>query len=409
MVLTLPGHPHLTYCTNIHPGESWTEVRDNIEQYVLKVKADIAGDRLFGIGLRLSSVAAGELSKPDVLEAFSHFLKAHGLYVFTINGFPYGRFHGAAVKEQVYQPDWLDERRLTYTNQLAELLAELLPSDDIPNLEGTISTVPGAFRADMTRPADEARIAALLLAHLTVLHRIRERTGRVISLALEPEPCCMLETVADTITFFERHLFSQDALSRFGAMTGMAQGDSEGFLRRHIGVCFDACHMAVEFEEPQAAIRSFQAAGIRIGKIQISAGLKVLLNGNPPELLASLTRFSDGVYLHQVVERSRGTLIRYRDLPDALTSALRPMKADEWRIHFHVPLFREQLGQLMSTQGFLRTLIAMLRVEPVSQHLEIETYTWSVLPQEYRDDDIVTSVVREMQWVLKECECRSTE
>ena len=85
------------------------------------------------------------------------------------------------------------------------------------------------------------------------------------------------------------------------------------------------------------------------------------------------------------------------------------MKADEWRIHFHVPLFREQLGQLMSTQGFLRTLIAMLRVEPVSQHLEIETYTWSVLPQEYRDDDIVTSVVREMQWVLKECECRSTE
>ncbi|MDQ6732798.1 MAG: metabolite traffic protein EboE [Nitrospirota bacterium] len=410
MMLALPGHPHLTYCTNIHPGESWAEVRANIERYVLQVKSHIAPDRLFGIGLRLSHQAAVALSKPDILKAFVQFLDTHGLYVFTINGFPYGPFHGQAVKEQVYLPDWLDERRLGYTDELAQLLAKLLPSDrKVPNLEGSISTVPGAFQARIAGDEEEASIAARLLRHLAVLHGIRDRTGRVISLALEPEPCCMLETVGDTIRFFQRHLFSKQAQSRFSALTGLTQAGSEEFLQRHLGVCLDACHMAVEFEDPVTAIRSFQAAGIRISKIQLSAGLNVVFGRDSEERLALLERFNDGVYLHQVVERNRKTLIRYRDLPEAVKAASGDMRSVEWRIHCHVPLCREHLGPFMSTQAFVRTLMAMLCEEPVSPHLEIETYTWSVLPQEYRDEDIVTSVVREMRWILDQCGCPSNE
>jgi sugar phosphate isomerase/epimerase len=402
MLLALPGRPHLTYCTNIHPGESWDRVRANIEQYVLQVKARIAPDRLFGVGLRLSCRAAEELSKPGVLDAFVEFLDAHGLYVFTINGFPYGSFHGEAVKEQVYAPDWLDERRLAYTDRLADLLAALLPSDSkMPNVEGSISTVPGAFRARIAGCEQEDRIAALLLRHLATLHAIRERTGAAISLALEPEPCCLLETVDDTIRFFQRYVFSTQAVSRFSAVAGLAPGDSEAFLQRHLGVCLDACHMAVEFEDPVAAVRAFQTAGIRIAKIQISAGLSAMFTGDPAALLASLARFDDGVYLHQVVERSRGRLTRYRDLPAPLASGPREGCA-EWRIHCHVPLFREDLYPLASTQAFVRTLLALLRDESVSPHLEIETYTWSVLPQEYRDEDIVASIAREMQWVLQQ-------
>jgi len=409
MMLALPGRPHLTYCTNIHPGESWAEVRANIEQYVVQVKSHIAPDRLFGIGLRLSQQAAEALSKADVLDAFVQFLDTHGLYVFTINGFPYGSFHGQAVKEQVYLPDWLDEPRLTYTNGLAELLAKLPPPDStVPNLEGSISTVPGAFQPRIRGDEDEASIAARLLRHLAVLHEIHERTGRIISLALEPEPCCMLETVDDTIGFVQRHCFSRQAQSRFSGLTGLTLADSEGFLRRHLGVCLDACHMAVEYEDPVAAVRSFQGAGIRISKIQLSAGLAVLFDRDPRERLTLLERFNDGVYLHQVVERRRGELIRHRDLPDAMKAASGDMQSVEWRIHCHVPLSRERLGPFMSTQAFLRTLMTMLREEPVSPHLEIETYTWSVLPQEYRDENIVASVVREMQWILDQCGCPSS-
>ena len=408
MILALPGHPHLTYCTNIHPGESWAEVRANIEQYVVQVKSHIAPDRRFGIGLRLSHQAAEVLSKPDVLEAFVQFLDTHGLYVFTINGFPYGAFHGEPVKEQVYLPDWLDEPRLTYTNELAELLSKLLPSDGkMANVEGSISTVPGASQARITGEKEEASVAARLLRHLAVLHRIYERTGRIISLALEPEPCCMLETVADTIRFIQHHCFSKQGRSRFSVLTGLTHMDSEIFLQRHLGVCLDACHMAVECEDPVAAVRSFQAAGIRISKIQLSAGLHVAFDRDPEERLALLERFNDGVYLHQVVERRQRTLIRYRDLPDAVKAASGDMQSVEWHIHCHVPLSREHLGPFQSTQAFVRTLMNMLREEPVSPHLEIETYTWSVLPQEYRDENIVTSVVREMQWILDQCRCPS--
>lgn len=410
MMLALPGHPHLTYCTNIHPGESWAEVRANIEQYVVQVKSNIAPNRLFGIGLRLSHQAAEALSKPGVLEAFVQFLDTQQLYVFTINGFPYGPFHGQAVKEQVYLPDWLDESRLAYTNELAELLSKLLPSDrKMPNLEGSISTVPGAFRTRIAgEEEEEARIAGNLLRHLAVLHGIRERTGRIISLALEPEPCCMLETVKDTIRFVQRHCFSTQAQSRFSALTGLTQAESERFLQRHLGVCLDACHMAVEYEDPMTTVRSFQRAGIRISKIQLSAGLAVLFDRDPSERLTLLERFNDGVYLHQVVERRRGVLIRYRDLPEAVKAASGDMGSAEWRIHCHVPLSRERLAPFMSTQAFVRTLMTMLREEPVSPHLEIETYTWSVLPQEYRDENIVASVVREMQWILDQCGCPSS-
>jgi hypothetical protein len=332
------------------------------------------------------------------------FLDTHGFYVFTINGFPYGPFHGQPVKEQVYLPDWLDDRRLAYTNELAELVAKLLPPDEkVPNLEGSISTVPGAFQARIAGEKEEARIAAQLLRHLAVLHGIRDRTGRVIALALEPEPCCMLETVGQTVRFFQRHLFSKQARSRFSGLTGLTQTDSEEFLHRHLGVCLDACHMAVECEDPVAAVRSFQTAGIRISKIQLSAGLTVAFDRDSEERLASLERFNDGVYLHQVVERRQGTLIRYRDLPEAVKAASGDLRSVEWRIHCHVPLCREHLGPFRSTQAFVRTLMAMLRDESVSPHLEIETYTWSVLPNEYRDEDIVTSVVREMQWILEQC------
>ena len=399
MKLAVPGEPHLTYCTNIHPGESWAEVRANLERHVARVKAVVAPTRPFGVGLRLSAAAAATLARPAELEAFRAFLDDHGFYVFTINGFPYGPFHGTRVKEEVYLPDWLDEERLAYSDRLAELLATLLPAD--PGLEGTVSTVPGAFKGRVRDAADEERMADLMIRHAAGLHRLRERTGRTVSLALEPEPCCHMETLDETVRFFERHLFAAPAVAAFGRLAGLGRGESEAALRRHLGVCFDACHMAVEFEDAAAALAGLARAGIRIGKVQVSAGLRVRMDPGDRALVDALRPFAEGVYLHQVVERRNGRLTRYLDLPEALEAALRDGGgAREWRIHFHVPLFREELGPFASTQDYLRGVLGLLRREAYSPHLEVETYTWDVLPEAYRKEDIAVAVARELHWVL---------
>ncbi len=397
MKLAAPGGPHLTYCTNIHPGETWAEVRANLERHVVRVKAAVAPDRPFGVGLRLSAVAAAALAEAQELERFRSFLHDHGLYVFTINGFPYGPFHGTRVKEDVYLPDWLDDARLQYTDQLAELLAALLPD----GLEGTVSTVPGAFKGRVRGAADEARMAEVMVRHAAGLHRLRERTGRMVSLALEPEPCCHMETVDETVRFFEGHLFAAPTVALFGRLTGLGHGESEAALRRHLGVCFDACHMAVEFEDAAAGLAAFRKAGIRIGKVQVSAGLRVRMDPGDRALVAALRPFAEGVYLHQVVERRDGRLVRYLDLPEALEAAARDGGGvREWRIHFHVPLFREELGPFASTQDYLRGVLELLRHEAHTPHLEVETYTWDVLPEAFRREDIVAAVARELQWVL---------
>ena len=105
-----------------------------------------------GIGLRLSNQAARELAEPPTLLAFQKWLGQHGCYVFTINGFPYGRFHGGRVKEQVFAPDWSTRERLDYTNLLFDLLAQLVPA----GVEGSVSTLPGSFKEFIHGPASSA-------------------------------------------------------------------------------------------------------------------------------------------------------------------------------------------------------------------------------------------------------------
>jgi sugar phosphate isomerase/epimerase len=394
--------PHLTYCSNIHPGESWASVRENFDRYVLPVRDDLAPGQPFGVGLRLSAEAAGELAQEDRLGEFSDFLTAHGLYVFTLNGFPYGPFHGQPVKEEVYLPNWMQAERLHYTDRLATLLESLLPE----GVEGTISTVPGAFAPLVRGTADAEQMATQMARHVVHLHRIYERSGKRIALALEPEPCCYLETVAETVRFFEERLFGRGAVAVVREELGTSEMTAEALLREHLTVCFDACHMAVEFEEPAEALDAFARAGIQIGKFQISAGLRVEFTGDPHEdarLRERLEEFADPVYLHQVVERGRGgALRRYLDLPEALRASADDPTRREWRIHFHVPLFREQLGPFQSTQFYLRELIGLLRGKSAGAHWEVETYTWDVLPPEFRGEGVVTAVARELRWVIEQ-------
>ncbi len=390
---------HLTYCTNIHPGERWDEVFANLQRHVLRVKQACAPNADFGVGLRLSAQAAQSLREPEACEELAVFLQANDLYVFTINGFPYGEFHQTRVKEQVYRPDWRDPRRLAYSNCLAEILAKLLPNGE---LQGSVSTVPGGFRPEIQSEYDVNAIVGHLLDHAAHLHRIHESTGRIISLALEPEPYCFIETIEETCRFFDRQLFSDTAVKRFGNIAGLSVAEAALALRRHLGVCLDACHAAVEFEDANGCIESLRRHEIDIKKLQLSAGLRI---PNPERIpIAVLERLVDDVYLHQVVERTdEGTLRRFVDLPGALES-LRAGRSTggEWRIHFHVPIFLDELEPFESTQDFLRELLVLQASVGISRHLEVETYTWEVLPAAWRQTDLVGAIARELSWA-KSC------
>jgi hypothetical protein len=238
----LPGNVHLTYCTNIHGGETWSEVHASLSAHVPGIKAKVSPRAPMGVGLRLSAVAAEELSTAAALGQLRGFLAEHDLYVFTINAFPYGSFHGTRVKEHVYQPDWLTPERVAYTNQVAEILADLLPV----GMVGSISTVPGTFKSALRGPECAPAMAANMARHVARLLDIARRTEREIVLALEPEPCCFLETIDETRAFFRDHVLSEATIALLVRLADVNAELARAALRRHVGDCYAICHGAVE-------------------------------------------------------------------------------------------------------------------------------------------------------------------
>ncbi len=384
---------HLTYCTNIHAGEAWPDVLASLEENVPRIKSALQPDGHLGIGLRVGGAACEALKQPATLDQLKAFLSEAGAEIVTFNGFPYGAFHGQKVKEEVYRPDWADPVRLAYTNDLADIMAELLPEGEF----GSISTVPGTFKR--WAPGNEALIARNMIAHVAHLVALRERTGRNIALAIEPEPCCMLETVAESITFFNEHLFSADGIAQLSELTRLGRSDAETAMRHHIGLCYDVCHAAVEYEDPKGSIAALRGAGISIPKLQLSSALR--LASVDRASLQALSGFDEPVYLHQVIENGPDGLVRHEDLAQAFVTSEASI-GREWRVHFHVPIFLERLEHFDTTQAFLREMLALHRADPISPHLEVETYTWDVLPEQYRGVKVSEAIAREMNWVREQ-------
>jgi hypothetical protein len=274
-------------------------------------------------------------------------------------------------------------------------MAALLPSggDEV----GSISTVPGAFKPNAATPEAIARIVDLLIRHVAHLVKVERDTGRRIALALEPEPCCLLETIGETVAFFGEHLYSRRAATSLASLAGLEAHEAERALRRHLGVCLDLCHAAVEFEDPAECLGALAGAGIPIVKMQVTAGLRI--PRVTVDTVAALQSFAEPVYLHQVVERAPGALRRYVDIDAACASETWRGGDCEWRVHFHVPVFMEELDGFSSTQPFVREMLARHRQQARTPHLEVETYTWAVLPAQAREVSIEEAIARELLWV----------
>jgi sugar phosphate isomerase/epimerase len=375
-MLLAKGH-HLAYCGNIHPGETWAETFSALTTYTLAVKQRVAPAKRFGIGLRLSDRASRELSQGAALADFQRWLERHNCYVFTINGFPFGQFHGARVKEQVYLPDWTSLERLDYTNRLFDLLAQLLP----PGVEGSVSTLPGSFKEFISTPEQEERIFSNIAACTEHVASVTEKTGRTLHLGLEPEPLGYFETTDETVRFFDR--------------LRERRGNREA-ITQCVGVNYDTCHLAIEYEDPREALAKLRTHGIKVSKIHLSSALKTR-----PTAAArtGLEDFAEDVYLHQVVARDAGgKLTRYRDLDLALGSEI---SFEEWRVHFHIPLHCPPSAWFEPTTDHLLGVLDVLAEEPgLCSHLEMETYTWEVLPPELKGRDVVDSLAAEYHWCL---------
>ncbi|MGE9270753.1 MAG: metabolite traffic protein EboE [Verrucomicrobiales bacterium] len=371
---------HLAYCTNIHPAESWRDTQRALAEHTMEVRNQVASaDEPYAIGLRLSARAARELLVGDQLSRFRDWLDSENAYVFTINGFPYGDFHGIRVKENVYRPDWADPARVEYTKNLFTIVSELAPA----STGGSVSTLPGSFKEFQ---ADETLIREHLIELASYIDALAEVSGKDLHLGLEPEPLGHFENTEETLRFYDRLL--QDA-------------EDHEQIKRRIGINYDCCHFALEYENTTQSLEVLHREGLRISKIHLSAALAI--DPRTPGAIETIRRFDEPTYLHQVLERHPdGTITRHRDLPDGLARLAQGSDAEQWRIHFHLPLDHDPVAPLHSTRDHVAKTLAYCQENPdLCNHFEIETYTWGVLPEEMQRP-VETQIAAEYRWVFEQ-------
>ncbi|MBN1237389.1 MAG: metabolite traffic protein EboE [Gammaproteobacteria bacterium] len=388
------GLGHLTYSTLVHPGDTWSEIWDSLNRYVPQVKERVSPNDPFGVSLRISAASAATLTKDANERAkLKAFLDERDMYLYTVNAFPYGPFKNTVVKEQVYEPDWRGEDRAGYTMQVADILAEVCQ----PGVEPTIQSPPLGFKPRVTGPEVVEAFTQQVIRTVAHLVGIHQRTGRKVRLALEPEPYCFLETTEEAVDYFTNHLYADPSAKSLAKQTGLSETAAADALRDHLGMVYDICHQAVEFEDISASLRTLADKGIPVFKLQEAAAMRT------PEVtqekVDALRQYADTIYLTQTVEKRNGQLTRYLNLEDAFEAWERDPGPREWRTHFHVPVFLEDLGEFKTTRFAIEDALKFHRENKLSPHLEIETYTWDVLPEHLKTGDIVDYVTRELEWV----------
>lgn len=394
----------LTFCTNIFPGETWEEHFTALKTHIPGIRERLSPGTPMGIGLRLSNKASLQLSKEGPLKEFNRWLRKHDCYVFTMNGFPYGQFHHSRVKDQVHAPDWSTNERLQYTLRLFRILAALLPE----GMDGGVSTSPLSYKHWFGD--DQSRAAAVMekstwqmVQVIAQLHQIYQSTGQVLHLDVEPEADGMIGNANEFIDWYHDTLLPTGTVLLQDQFS-LPETEAAEVITRHLRLCYDVCHFAVGFEDMDEVLSRIQRHGIQIGKWQLSSALKVLWPQNSEQRAAladELQRFDEPVYLHQVVAwQQGGELLHYADLSGALADPV-ALQAEQWRSHFHVPLFISHYGSLSSTQDEVIKALRRQTLLHLTNHLEVETYSWDVLPENLKIP-IEESIIREMHWVLEQ-------
>jgi sugar phosphate isomerase/epimerase len=355
----------IPYCTNLHPSPTIGDLMTQLERFAVPLARRLG--QPFPVGLWLPRSALEDVTGHRALE-FGRWLHHHGLECATMNAFPFGNFHAKRVKHDVYQPDWTTAQRSDYTCRVADFLVGLGPVDGT----GSISTLPLGWKSPTNRTPIRTFFPMLLetVRHLAYL---KDSTGMTIRLALEPEPGCLLERYSEIPSFFAK-------LWKFAGES--TYSDDLQAVQEHVGVCVDVCHAAVMFEEIAESIRQIDQAGVRIVKVQLSSALEAA-EPSRPEVRRALKPFVDDRYLHQTTAlHPSGTFLFMDDLEGLPLDETSPvwMECPSWRIHYHVPIHTESFGPLRTTAASIKPTLEAINKLPYTPHLEVETYTWSVLP-----------------------------
>ncbi|MDQ6479705.1 metabolite traffic protein EboE [Dyadobacter sp. LHD-138] len=388
---------HLTYCSNIHPGEKWDDHFKALQENIPYIRQQLAPGQPFALGLRIANEASIELSKPERLAEFKNWLAEQNVYVTVINGFPYGGFHATRVKDDVHTPDWTTADRVEYTKRLFTILSQILPVDT----EGGVSTPPLSYR--LWWKTEEAKRNTIdiatkhILAIIDHLITIEKESGKVMHLHIEPEPDGILDNTVDFVNWYRDDLLPA-GIAYLKEKYGYSAEQGKETVLHYIRLCYDICHAAVAFEEPGDILKRINEVGIKVGRIQVSSALKVDFSKDPQVKYEAIKAFDEPVYLHQVVAQTAdGGKKYYPDIPEALAD-YQEGEQKEWRVHFHVPLFIASYGALDSTRDAIVKTLAIHKEKPFAPCLEVETYTWGVLPEDMQKP-IGESIVREMEWV----------
>jgi hypothetical protein len=391
------GLGDLAYSTLVHPADDWDELWASIQEYLPQVKQRVSPDVPSAVSLRLSAATVERLlADQSALTDLRAFLAAEDLYVVTANAFPYGPFKNRLVMETVFEPDWRYRRRAEYTKGVATILSAIATDGVSP----TIQTAPLGFKPHVT-PGVVERFTEHVLAVVAHLIELAGTTGTTVRLGLEPEPFCHVETTEEAIRYFREELFTEAAAAKLATLAGVDEADAAAALRAHLGLVFDICHQAVEFEDVGASLDALVDAGVPIVKLQVAAAMRV--PEVTAEIVEQLAQFTETVYLSQTMERrGAGAIRRFLNLRDALTCWEPDGAPTEWRTHFHVPVFLDDLGGLGTTRFAIAEALAKHRATPLSDQVEIETYTWDVLPAQFKTGDIVEYLERELSWVLEQ-------
>jgi hypothetical protein len=389
---------HLSYSTLVHPGDDWAQMSQSLRTYVPQVKARVSPNQPFGLSLRLAATSAELLAKDKgARDALKQFIAEHDLYLYTVNAFPYGTFKDTVVKEQVYEPDWRSEERTRYTMNVADVIADVAPEGVVTSIQ----TAPLGFKPRVTGPDVVAAYTENVLRVVAHLVGIEARTGKTIGLALEPEPYCYLDTTDEAIGYFKDHIYTGRSVERLAKLANIPVSDAIMALRRHLGVVFDIGHQSVGFEDIPTSLQKLVDAGVPILKLQEVTAMR--MPQVTDEVVEQLKRFAKTVYLTQTVEMRDGKLTRYLNLEDAFAAWQKDPGPREWRTHFHLPVFLDDLGgQFRTTRPGLVDALKMHKDKPLSGQLEIETYTWDVLPDHLKTGDIVDYVCREIEFVREQ-------
>ena len=397
----------LAYCMNLHPADTLEGVIEAMQKVTVPLSKRLASGEPFGVGLYLPASLAAELASDSVqLDRLADFLKSAQLDPFTYNAFPAGGFGDSGLKERVFEPTWIEAERFEFTQHVAQIAAYLAKSTGFASAAShlSISTHTGMHSSRSRGEQGERTCAKNFVRAARMLAELESAGAPRLILSLEAEPRSNCNDTRELAVFLQ-------------SLRDQARGD-EALLERHLGVCLDACHAAVEFEKPARAVQRATEFG-PLGKLQFSSALALRDPSKDAAGRAALLSMDEPAYLHQVTGAPAETakaLLRASDLPAFKAALEEPnspwLDCDEWRCHFHVPVDRarpfedQNAGALGTTRDFADQTLDELLEEPERSgteelHVEIETYTWHLLRDKAeRQDQLIDGLQGEYEHVI---------